>query len=50
MFVYTVTLGWNGHISPTAFEVIKYSLWLLLAACGLLVAVGIWKNCNTRAS
>jgi hypothetical protein len=50
MFANAINFGWNGHITPRSMEVIKYSLWLLLAACGLLVAVGIWRNSNTRAS
>ncbi len=50
MFVSAITLGWNGHITPRSMEVIKYFLWLLLAACGLLAAVGTWKSFNTRAS
>ena len=50
MFVNAITLGWNGHSTPRSMEVIKYSLWLLLAACGVCVAVGMWKSFNTRAS
>ncbi len=46
MFVNAVTLGWKGHITPGSMPVIKYFLWLLLAACVLLVAVGTWKSLN----
>jgi hypothetical protein len=50
MFVNAITLGWHGHITPRSMEIIKYSLWLLLAACVLLVAVGIRRNFTTWAS
>jgi hypothetical protein len=41
MFVSAITGTWNGHITPRSMEIIKYSLWLLLAACGLMVAVSL---------
>jgi hypothetical protein len=43
MFV-LITLGWNGHMTPRAGQVVIFVLRLVLAACGALVAVGIWKN------
>jgi hypothetical protein len=46
MFVNGTTLGWNGHISPRSMAVTGFSLWVLLAACVLLVAVGTWKSLN----
>jgi hypothetical protein len=44
MFVNAIVFGWNGHITPRAFEVIKYSLFLLLAACVGCVAVAVYSR------
>jgi len=49
-FVTLITTGWNGHITPGSLKVIKSLLWLLLAACVVLVAVGIWRGINRRTS
>ena len=50
MFANTIPFGWRGYLTPVAIAVIQYSLWLLLVACGLCVAVGIWRNFRSRAS
>ena len=50
MFVSAVTSGWNGHMPPGLMEAIKFSLWLILVACALCAAVGIWRNIWSRAS
>lgn len=44
MFVIFITSGWDGHITPRSVKVVMFGLWLVLAACGALAAVGIWKN------
>jgi hypothetical protein len=46
MIVNAITMGWNERITPGSIAVIKYSPWLLLAACGGVVAVGIWRTFN----
>jgi hypothetical protein len=46
-------IGWNVHITPRSVKVIIFALWLLLAACPVLVAVIIWRNfrhANTRTA
>jgi hypothetical protein len=44
MFVSLMTLGWDGHITPRAAQVIIFALRLVLVACAAVVAVGIWKT------
>ena len=44
MFINTVTFGRNAHLTPASLQVIKYSLWLLLAGCAVCVAVGLWRS------
>jgi hypothetical protein len=44
MFVDAISFGWDGHITPTALELLMYALSVVLVGCGALVAVGIWKN------
>jgi hypothetical protein len=43
-FVNAITFGWNGHVTPRSTKVVTFALWLVLAACGALVTVGIWRN------
>jgi hypothetical protein len=44
MLVSTISFGWNGHLTPRSAKVLVFGLWVVLAACAALVAVGIWKN------
>ena len=44
MFVSLMTLGWDGHMTPRAAQLIIFALRLVLVACAAVVAVGIWKN------
>jgi polyferredoxin len=47
MFVYTPMIfvpaigGWNGQFSPGMIDILKYSLWLILAACILFIGVAL---------
>jgi hypothetical protein len=50
MFVSTITLGWNGHITPRAFEVLVYTLSFVAGACGALVAVVLWRRLSRDLS
>ena len=39
----TIVFGRNGHITPKALEVIKYSCFLLLVASVACIAVILWR-------
>jgi hypothetical protein len=50
MFVSTITLGWNGHITPSAVEVLMYTLSFVAGGCGALVAVVLWRRLSRSSS
>jgi hypothetical protein len=52
MFVNAIVLGWNGHITPRAFEVLMYALSFVLVGCVACIALAVatlWRRFNTKS-